>query len=273
MNDFKLDNNGIWVTSSENYQVKYPKKGSETAETIENEGSFWFTHRNGIIYETIKRHPFTDNFADIGGGNGFQILTLKNLLTGPDYFLIEPGYQACLAARKRDLSQVYNCTFQEFDFNSNLVHGFGLFDVLEHIPDDVAFLKGLYTAMPDNSYLYITVPTYKFLWNDVDNYGKHQRRYDKTAINNLISQTSFKIDFFSYFFSYLVVPTYLVRTIPYRIFGGRSDDQIIKAEFGLHKPNSVITGFFEMLGNQELNKIRRDESIAYGTSCIVVLKK
>jgi len=273
MASFSIDDNGIWVSSNDAYQVKYPEKGSQTSEILENEGSFWFLHRNNVIYEIVKRYPFSNSFADIGGGNGFQILSLKKRIPEPAYFLIEPGYNACKAASRRGLKLVYNCTFQEFDFNSNKVNGFGLFDVLEHIPDDVQFLNSLYNSMPPNSYLYITVPAHQYLWNDVDDYGKHQRRYDLDSMNRLVSKTPFSITYFSYFFSYLVLPTYLIRTIPYKLFGGRTDEQIIKAEFGLHIPNPLVTKLFDFLGSAEVNKIKSGNAIGNGASCVIVLKK
>jgi hypothetical protein len=273
MNNFSRDSNGIWVTGNQNYDVKYWASSHQNNEIVEDEGSYWFTHRNNVIYYIINEFKFTDNYADIGGGNGFQILALKNRIPDPKYYLIEPGYDGCFIARKRGLDLVYNCTFQEFDFNEAGVHGFGLFDVLDHIPDDAAFLNALYSAMPPDSYLYITVPTYQFLWNDVDRWGQHQRRYDKDSLKALVDRTRFTISYFSYFFTYLVAPTFMLRTLPYRIFGARSHEEVNKAEPGLHKPNPVITSVIEFFNSGEIKRIKNKGTISYGASCILVLKK
>jgi SAM-dependent methyltransferase len=273
MNGFIKDENGIWCIPGETYAVKYPEVGNQACEIIEDNDSFWFSHRNKILFEIINNLPFSNNFADIGGGNGFQILALKERIPGKKYFLIEPGYPGCSTARKRGLEDVYNCTFQKFDFNEAQVNGLGLFDVLEHIPDDVKFLNDLYDSMRANSYLYITVPAHQFLWNEVDVFGNHQKRYDKRSLTELVSKTRFTLSFFSYFFSSLVIPTYLLRTIPYKIFGRGSDEEILKKESKSHSPNPIITMALNLFNGPEVRKIRNKGSISFGASCVLVLKK
>src|SRR5271157_3779481 len=103
MKNFVQDSNGIWVTDKQNLQVEYPESGSSNCKQEEDSGSFWFSHRNDIIYETVKQFPFGANFADVGGGNGFQVLDMQQRIPGPQYYLIEPGYNACLIAHKRGL--------------------------------------------------------------------------------------------------------------------------------------------------------------------------
>ncbi|MFI5140262.1 MAG: class I SAM-dependent methyltransferase [Sphingobacteriales bacterium] len=206
MNNFSLDENGIWKTAVKDV-IMYPESGNKSAEELEEAGSFWFEHRNDIISEVVKNFPIKNDFADIGGGNGFQLLRLKNQYPNKKFYLIEPGYNGCLVAKRRGIDFVYNCTFQEFDFGATKVDGLGLFDVLEHIPDDMKFLRNLYECMPADSRLYVTLPAHHFLWNDVDDFGKHQRRYNKKMVDELIAKTAFRLDYFTYFFSYLLAPT------------------------------------------------------------------
>lgn len=273
MSEFVKDNNGIWVATDQNYSLKYSKEGSEICEVLEDNDNFWFSHRNNIILHAVNAFKFSNNYADIGGGNGFQLLAIKKEIPGPKYYLIEPGYDGCMAARKRGIDLVYNCVFQEFDFKAAAVNGFGLFDVLEHIPDDEAFLNALYAAMPADSYLYITVPTYQFLWNDFDNHGQHQRRYNSRSLKALVKKTPFEVKYFSYFFSHLVVPTYLLRTLPYNIFGQSSDEEIIKKSYELNEPAPITSRVLQSLNNYELKRIKSKGKIAFGASGIIVLKK
>lgn len=271
--NFYKDDNGIWAAAMEVKPVEYPDKGSETCEVLEDNNSFWFNHRNDIICEIIKRYPHTGNFADIGGGNGFQLLSMENSLPGPDYYLIEPGYRACLTARKRGLKNVFNCNFQEFDFAGTNVQGTGLFDVLEHIPDAGAFLNELYASINPNSYVYITVPSYDFLWSDVDDYGKHQKRYNHRSLTELVEKTKFRKEYFSYFFSYLTIPSFLIRTIPYHIFGRRPDEKIIREELKQHRAPALIEKLMGYLNKYEINRLKSGKSLIQGASCILVLKK
>ncbi|MDB5283628.1 MAG: Methyltransferase type 11 [Bacteroidota bacterium] len=270
--NFSLDNNGIWRANVQD-SIMYPDSGNKNSKEYEESGSFWFEHRNNIITEVTGNFPFKKNFADIGGGNGYQLLSLKKQYPDRKFYLIEPGYNGCLAAHERGIELVYNCTFQEFDFNAANIDGFGLFDVLEHIPDDENFLSSLYNSMPPGSHLYITLPAYQFLWNDVDDFGKHQRRYNKKMVLDLVQKTKFKVQYFTYFFSYLVWPTYFLRTIPYKVFGNRSDEDLLNAERTQHKPSKLQDSIFAYFNTSELNKVKATKAINSGASCFVVLQK
>ena len=186
-------------------------------------------------------------------------------------FLIEPGYQGCLNAKKRGLANVYNLVFQQFDFKANNVHAIGLYDVLEHIEDDVSFLIDLKKKLPRGSILYITVPTHMYLWSDIDILGGHVRRYNKKMIKKLCQETDLELTYFSYFFSYLPVITFLLRRIPYKLRGMRNQTEILSVENENHNPSNFILKFFNFFHRIELRKMKKSK-ISLGASCIVVLK-
>ena len=58
--------------------ISFPKDAHLHLIKIEN-NSFWFKHRNRILESIIKRYPFNGDFADIGGGNGFQLMQIAEL--------------------------------------------------------------------------------------------------------------------------------------------------------------------------------------------------
>ena len=141
---------------------------------------------------------------------------------------------------KARLTNVYNVVFQKFDFTEKTVKAVGLFDVLEHIDDDVDFLVQLKSALPPGSLIYITVPAHMYLWSDVDNYGGHFRRYDREMAEQLSKKTKLEIVYFSYFFMYVPVITYLVRRIPYKLRGKRTDATILITESENHQPSNIF---------------------------------
>ena len=65
------DKNGIYISQEEFGKISYPDHGNNECFDIEKD-SFWFIHRNTIIKEILKKFPHHGNFADIGGGNGYQ---------------------------------------------------------------------------------------------------------------------------------------------------------------------------------------------------------
>tara|TARA_B110001450_G_C17647904_1_gene492033 strand:+ start:1710 stop:1931 length:222 start_codon:yes stop_codon:yes gene_type:complete len=72
--------------------------------------------------------------------------------------LIEPGYQGCKNAKKRDVQTVVCSLIEDVGFTSESLDSIGLFDVLEHIEKDENFLRLVANLMKKDSFIYITVP-------------------------------------------------------------------------------------------------------------------
>ncbi len=172
----QLGNDGIWY-SSNTEDISYPSDGNDACFAIE-ENSFWFKHRNNCIASVVKSYPPKSNgtIFDIGGGNGFVSLGLAN--SGFNVVLVEPGKFGASNTKKRGLSNVICATTDTAKFNPHSLPAVGLFDVMEHIEDDLNFLKSIKELMKKNARLYVTVPSYSFLWSAEDVFAGHFRRYD-----------------------------------------------------------------------------------------------
>ena len=80
--------------TDKNQDVSFPKGAHNELIKIED-NSFWFNHRNKIIETIIKKYPIDGDFADIGGGNGYQLLKVAKLNKSNKNILIEPSKQGC----------------------------------------------------------------------------------------------------------------------------------------------------------------------------------
>ena len=81
-----------------------------------------------------------------------------------------------------------------------------LLDVLEHQPDDRAFLGTLFERMPPGARLILTVPALQSLWSSWDAQLGHVRRYDRTSLSNVIAQFPFEVRELTYLFPELLAP-------------------------------------------------------------------
>ncbi|MBY0435247.1 MAG: class I SAM-dependent methyltransferase [Cyclobacteriaceae bacterium] len=269
MNNYRIDGNGISVLESTT-QVDYPESGHSESIKFED-GSFWFLHRNKVICEVLQKISDQGNFVDIGGGNGLQATYIKRQFPKREVALVEPGYAGCLNAKRRGIKHVYNSLFQNFDFINFNTQAVGLFDVIEHIENDAGFILQLSKQLEKGTKILITVPAYKLLWSDLDDYGNHHRRYNKKMILYLAAKANLKILYFSHFFSYLVPLTFLLRTLPYLVRGGRSNEKILKAENKQHKPSGFIDWIFSFLSKMEMRIIKRS-NLSFGASIVVALE-
>ena len=217
--------------------------GNEIFREFE-EKSIWFQHRNKCILELVKAYPPAGTIFDIGGGNGFVSRSLLN--AGLDVALVEPGRAGVRNAIERGVPIVICSTLEDAGFKDNVLPSVGLFDTLEHIKDDVAFLKTIRKLLLPGGRLYLTTPAHQMLWSADDVFAGHYRRYSTASLSATLREAGFSVLFSTYIFSFLPVPIFLVRTVSSKL-GLRSSDRIDKVDQERHH---VFPG---KLGSRVLN--------------------
>lgn len=174
---------GIWMASQKS-SVSYPEDGNESCFLLED-SSFWFQHRNECILAVVKQSSTTGPILDIGGGNGY--VTRRLIDEGIQTILLEPGIIGVYnAKRQRHVPQIIFSTLENACFEKNSIPGVCLFDVLEHIKDDRAFVEHLYVLLSPGGLLYMTMPAHNWLWSLSDVRAGHYRRYNEAMLVNLL---------------------------------------------------------------------------------------
>ncbi len=261
--------NGIFFTKK-NSDISYPEQGNEWYFKLE-ENSFWFNHRNNCIEYFINQYSENNLFFDIGGGNGYvsSFLQKNNI----ESILIEPGYNGCLNAQKRGLKNIVCSTIQDSGAKDNSIDSAGLFDVVEHIENDIEFLKNIGQYIKDEGFLYITVPAYNFLWSKEDDFAGHYRRYTIKNISEKLTQSGFKIEYSTYIFFFLPLLVFLFRTIPSKLGFYRNENSGELQQKDHDKSKSIFNKFILKLCNWELKLLKNKRKILIGGSCLIVAKK
>ncbi len=267
--NIKKDQNGIYYSKS-NSSISYPEEGNESFMQIE-EDSFWFKHRNNIIANSVLKHSAEKVFFDIGGGNGFVSKRLQD--EGVEVLLVEPGEMGALNANTRGIKNILCSTLENAGFVQNKIDSIGLFDVVEHIENDDAFLKNINRYMKDNGYIYITVPAYNFLWSNEDDDAGHFRRYSMTELNELLKKSGFSITYSTYIFSILPLPVLLFRSIPSKLGFNKNSNQLEKHQNEHKAKKGLMNSLLENIWKWELSRVARNKRISFGGSCFVIGKK
>ena len=94
-----------------------------------------------------------------------------------------------------------------------------LFDVLEHIDDDLVTLRHLLEVLEPGGILVLTVPAHPFLFDEMDTLAHHRRRYRRRELGDKLGAAGFRVLRLSHFMAPLVplVPLrWLVRALPGR---------------------------------------------------------
>lgn len=85
-------------------------------------------------------------------------------------------------------------------------------NVLEHIEDDGAALKGLHRVLKPGGRLLLFVPALQFLYSELDRKHGHFRRYHLSPLDYKLQSHGFKIQYKRYFDLAGVLPWWLINT-------------------------------------------------------------
>lgn len=233
---------------------------------------FWFKARNRIIARLVQNitRPLPDGFRvlEVGCGTGNVLRFLEKAcprgrVIGMDLFLDGLRY-----ARRRTGTPLVQGDMHQPPFRAqfNLI---GLFDVLEHLPDDVHVLRDLYAMLAPGGALLITVPAHMALWSYFDEAAHHQRRYSVPDLREKLKQTGYKVAYLSQYMASLYPMVWLGRRLAGRNKAQKAENlaaQELKITPGL---NEILTAVLYAEG--EL--VTRRVPLPMGTSLIALAYK
>lgn len=250
--------------------VSYPADGHHQCFELD-EASFWYRHRNRCLAAAMSALPPREPLFDIGGGNGAVAVALQ--AAGRRVCVVEPIAAGAHHAKQRGLTRVVCCSLEESGFREGAISSAALFDVLEHIPDDEAFLLQLRAQLAAGARLYITVPAFQSLWSQHDADAGHHRRYTARSLARLVSNSGFKVDYISFFFTPLPLPIFLLRTLPshlrrlLRVSPGNARQRRRREHVSSKRH---VGGMLEALLRFEVGAIRRRRTLPFGSSLLLV---
>lgn len=259
---------GIWVARQQR-DVSYPADGNQSCFAVEDT-SFWFRHRNRVITDLVQHHSPDRRFFDIGGGNGCVAFALQQAEI--DVVLVEPGPTGALNAKQRGVCTVVQSTLEDAGFGEGSLPSAGLFDVVEHIENEHAFLSSIHRYLEPGGKLFVTVPAYQFLWSVDDVEAGHYRRYTSSSLKRSLEKSGFDVLYCGYLFSFLVPPIFLLRSLPSKVGWRKS-----VTEANTQKEHSQGGGFASFIVDRllqwERERVRSGKRIPFGSSCLAVAGK
>lgn len=159
------------------------------------ESSFWFPPRNRLIAWALGKYsPEARSFLEVGCGTGIVLAGIAErhprlTLTGVEASLDGLAHARGRLGSKAELMQAeaHHLPFREaFDV-------VGVFDVVEHIENDVGALAEIGRTLKPGGGLLAIVPQHRWLWSRVDDLAGHQRRYVRAGFARAIEEAGFQI--------------------------------------------------------------------------------
>ena len=127
---------------------------------------FWFRSRNRIVAAMAAKYtsqlPAGFYVLEVGCGNGSVTRVLQDTCATGNVIGADLYLEGLVNARSRGVKMLVQA-----DIAVPTDSGFalaGMFDVLEHIPDDCGALRSLYNALSPGGRLLLSVPAHQSLW-------------------------------------------------------------------------------------------------------------
>lgn len=189
----------------------YPPESFPVLAPLEGRHA-WFRARNELVAWSIRKWLSTrGKFMEIGCGTGFVLSRVER-----DF----PELETCgaeihpegldFASRRLERSELLQMEalnlpyLEEFDI-------IGLFDTLEHIPEDEKALAEAHRALVPGGGLLLMVPQHRFLWSHVDEVSGHVRRYGRKDLLEKVRRAGFHVVAASSFVFFLLPVLWVLR--------------------------------------------------------------
>lgn len=180
---------------------------------------WWHVAKRKTCLSIINRYVKIKKptILDIGCGTGKNLEEFSKI--GKAYGIDCSSVAIKFCKKKRGLSNVSLGSAENTGYANGKLNVVSMLDVLEHT-DDVKTLKEVWRILEDKGYLLITVPAYQWMWSNWDIVLHHRRRYTKKHIEALLGKQGFDIVKSSFFYSFLLIPVFIVRKIKEILFKG-----------------------------------------------------
>ena len=198
--------------------------------SLYEEHHWWFRGRREILKRILAR--------EIPRRQGVKVLEI-GVASGLNLYSLYPpncnlrGIEADIAnaklaaARGQVPVSVGTVENMPSELRSQVFDVVTMFDVLEHIQDDLAALRAVRARLALNGTLVLTVPAYQWMWGQQDIVNLHFRRYTKRQLITRLHEAGFRLRRATYFNTLLLPPIALIRVLarcsPARSPAPRSD--------------------------------------------------
>lgn len=223
------------------------------------EGTWWYHARIFAIQRVLKYFKAkNETICDVGAGYGAMCPSLKPF---GRVSALEPDPEARVRCKEMcdelldatDLNDLVQKESEKFTLVT-------FFDVVEHVEDDLGFLKSAHKLLERGGHVFVTVPAFMSLWSELDVLAMHHRRYNKAHIISVLEKAGFEIQYASYWNMMLIIPAFIVR---------KGTGKAGYSAFGM--PKWIDRIFFEWVKLE--SRFMPRFSLPFGTSVFVYARK
>jgi SAM-dependent methyltransferase len=154
---------------------------------------WWHAGRRDLLAALLRRHVERSPSRlglDIGCGTGSNLNLLEPYGT---FFGSEITSELYRDGRPRPARPLFLARGEALPLRDATLGICTFFDVLEHIDDDVGFLREVRRVLAPGGWVLLSVPAYPFLWSEHDVSLHHKRRYVRSTLAQAIRRGGLEI--------------------------------------------------------------------------------
>jgi SAM-dependent methyltransferase len=236
---------------------------------------FWFRARNYLIFELARRVSSSlsacDLVLEVGCGTGNVLRVLEKACPNCTVVGLELWFEGLRLARSRSGAALVQADIRHSPFGRpfDLV---GMFDVLEHLPEDRETLQLAYNSLRPGGKLLLTVPAHQSLWSYFDEAARHCRRYSAQDIREKLREAGFRVEFLSQFMTSIFPIVWIYR----KMYGLRQDSDSATARAQASDELRLVPVINQLLTavlTLEAGWVARGHRLPIGTSLVVVARR
>ncbi|MFH0773111.1 MAG: class I SAM-dependent methyltransferase [bacterium] len=226
------------------------------------ETHWWHKAKRIHVEQLIATHIRTTKpiILDVGCGTGKN---MENLSHYGDVWGVDISKDALMFCKKRGIKQIKMGDVEHLPFPNNTFNIVCVLDVLEHT-DENSSIKEIKRVLKNNGFVILTVPAFDWLWSKWDEILHHKRRYTKKQLENIFIKEDFEIKKITYIYSFLIIPSLIIRKIKGLC------QQSYSSDFQINNP--IVNSLLLFLSKLEQKWINRYD-MPFGTSVLCIAQK
>ena len=225
---------------------------------------WWYVGRREMINEQLMKLKLPDGaqILEVGTGTGgnLAMLAAHGNLSAMEF----DRYAREFATQRSGIQVLEGSLPSNIPFNGKQFDLICLFDVLEHVEDDIESLRSLSRLLNQGGRLMVTVPAYDWMWSDHDVVLHHFRRYSRDRLARTVSDAGLNLTYITNFNTALLPMAVAARL--FNVVTGR------KGSPGLATPPKPINLMLKSIFRAE-RYVSRLLSFRHGLSIMAIIEK